>query len=126
MKTTATPVHRFYVARESPLRRKAINWDKTESIIPSHLLDHFPDEIGNLLVHAAVFVRIREALSSELLFDGVEGFVEVVAVIWTGRPGSRCRGGRGVHGYGERDRIGGIGLVLDLAGCFEGCSDGLV
>lgn len=91
--------------------RKARNWDKTD--VPGHLLDHFPDEIGNLFVHPAVLVRVREALSSEFLLNGVEGFVEVVAVIGTSRPrsGCGCGGGGGVHVYGGKG-IGFAGMAF--------------
>ena len=56
--------------------------------LPGNLFDHLANEVGDLLVHGAVLVGVGEALSAEFLLDGVEAFVEVVAVI----------GGGGVHG----------------------------
>ena len=62
---------------------------------PSHLLNHLADEIGDFLIHGAVLVWVREALAAEFLLDGVEAFVEVVAVVG----GAACVGcGSGVHG----------------------------
>lgn len=69
---------------------------------PSDLLNHLPDEIRNLLIHRPVLARIREALAAELLLDGVEAFVQVIAVLCdAGASGVRC--GCGVHGERERD-----------------------
>ncbi len=59
-------------------RDRVLGKERTD--LPSHLLDHLSDEIRNLLIHAAVPVRVGEALPAKLLLDGIEAFVEVVAV----------------------------------------------
>ena len=84
---------------------------------PGDLFDHLANEVGNLLVHGAVFVRVGEALSAEFLLDGVEAFVEVVAVV--------C--GCGVHDFGLMEEKAGIGkdglivmmmvMMMKSAGC---------
>ena len=73
---------------------KKIDSDSREDL-PSHLLNHLADEIRDFLIHAAVLVRVREALAAEFLLDGVEAFVEVVAVVGAASVGR----GSGVHGY---------------------------
>lgn len=91
----------------SPRRLQAVHTsvgDLGGHLLPSDLFNHLADEVGDLLIHGPALVRVREALSSELLLDGIEAFVQVVAVVCgTGTSG----GGRGcgVHGEGERGSL---------------------
>ena len=86
---------------------------ETDLDLPSDLLNPFSNKVGNFLIHRTVLARVREALSSEFLLDGVETFVHVVAIVCdAGASGIRCGGG--VHGEGEE------GFGIDEIGVGDG------
>ena len=58
----------------------------------------YANEVRNLLVHGAVLVRVGEARAAKFLLDGVEAFVQVVAVVWDAGAGGVVGCGSGVHG----------------------------